>query len=499
MATPPPLPDAAGEDEPPPLPDVDPEVSDDLADGDAASIEAVSQRAMIHQTERTRTYPCTQCGGELEFAIREQKLKCPNCGNLEDIIEDEGRVGRGAGLPRRHRRAPQRGPGPHQRFLGPNAEKEVVCQNCGGHTTFTRQPHRHPLPVLRHADPARRHPGRPGAPRRRRRAAVPASTTTPPRTRSRSGSTAGGSPPTSSRSTPPPGRSPASTPRYFTYDAFTTTRLHGPAGRQLHRHRRLRREPPHRGPHPVAAPRPARCATASTTSRCWPTTASTRRHVQALEPWPTQQALPFSAEYIAGHLCRTYDHDVEQMLRHRQAAHGGRDPRHVRARHRRRRSSASPRCRRPLRRDSRYKHLLLPDLAAHRHLPAEAVPGVHQRRHRRGPGPAALQRVKIAARRVRGADRGRHAVSRLSSTQEGVTDMTVLLLGLLFVVIGTLGYCRAAQRPGLLRRQRDHPRRAHQGAEGVGRCALARSPAAPSPARRHGRRCGPTVRSTIPS
>jgi hypothetical protein len=35
-----------------------------------------------------------------------------------------------------------------------------------------------------------------------------------------------------------------------------------------------------------------------------------RRHVQALEPWPTQSARPFNPEYLAGHLARTYDHDV---------------------------------------------------------------------------------------------------------------------------------------------------------------------------------------------
>src|SRR5690606_37277535 len=35
------------------------------------------------------------------------------------------------------------------------------------------------------------------------------------------------------------------------------------------------------------------------------------RHVAALEPWPTQQARPFSPEFVAGHMCRTYDRDVE--------------------------------------------------------------------------------------------------------------------------------------------------------------------------------------------
>src|SRR5699024_10125489 len=35
------------------------------------------------------------------------------------------------------------------------------------------------------------------------------------------------------------------------------------------------------------------------------------RRVKALEPWPTQDAKPFSPEFVAGHLSRTYDRDVE--------------------------------------------------------------------------------------------------------------------------------------------------------------------------------------------
>lgn len=30
-----------------------------------------------------------------------------------------------------------------------------------------------------------------------------------------------------------------------------------------------------------------------------------------MEPWPTDQVRAYSPEYIAGHLCRTYDNDVE--------------------------------------------------------------------------------------------------------------------------------------------------------------------------------------------
>jgi len=39
-----------------------------------------------------------------------------------------------------------------------------------------------------------------------------------------------------------------------------------------------------------------------------------RDKVAALEPWPTATAKPFSPEYVAGHLSRTYDHDVEHCF-----------------------------------------------------------------------------------------------------------------------------------------------------------------------------------------
>ena len=39
--------------------------------------------------------------------------------------------------------------------------------------------------------------------------------------------------------------------------------------------------------------------------------------VAALEPWPTSTAKPFSPEYVAGHLSRTYDRDVEACSAYR--------------------------------------------------------------------------------------------------------------------------------------------------------------------------------------
>ncbi|CAN5166257.1 hypothetical protein BH20ACT3_BH20ACT3_16960 [soil metagenome] len=39
-----------------------------------------------------------------------------------------------------------------------------------------------------------------------------------------------------------------------------------------------------------------------------------RGRIKALEPWPTQSAKPFAQEFVAGHLCRTYDHDAGESF-----------------------------------------------------------------------------------------------------------------------------------------------------------------------------------------
>ena len=70
---------------PPPLP------ADVSEHSEPASVEEI-ERALLHQTESTRTYPCRQCGGELEFAIDIQELRCPHCGNVQEIVDDDRMV-----------------------------------------------------------------------------------------------------------------------------------------------------------------------------------------------------------------------------------------------------------------------------------------------------------------------------------------------------------------------------------------------------------------------
>ncbi|MGV9664164.1 hypothetical protein ACWDUL_04910 [Nocardia niigatensis] len=39
-----------------------------------------------------------------------------------------------------------------------------------------------------------------------------------------------------------------------------------------------------------------------------------RERIRSLEPWPVEQARAYSPEFVAGHLCRTYDSDAEQSF-----------------------------------------------------------------------------------------------------------------------------------------------------------------------------------------
>lgn len=332
-ATPPPLPDPGAASPPPPPPPLaeddggtatddpsdqdievsdDAEIQDDVVDDEAAA-EEITRRALLHRTERTRTYPCAKCGGSLVFGILEQELRCPNCGNLEPIIEDAGREVaeqdfRGALA------AIHSGALAHTSELvgGPDAEKEVVCQSCGGHTTF-----RGTLTAVRCpycATPIQRDDVHDAPSRLAVDGVLPfavdektANEVIDKWINSRWFA------PNEFKKYSTTGSFTSIYAAYFTYDADTTTEYRGQrgdnymvtvgSGENRRTEVRTRWSP--------------RWGTVGDSFDDVPILANTGfedKHVHALEPWPTQTARPFSAEYIAGHLCRTYDHDVEESF-----------------------------------------------------------------------------------------------------------------------------------------------------------------------------------------
>lgn len=266
------------------------------------------ERAHFQPTEQTRTYPCGNCGGQLVFDIGVQKLKCPNCGNVQDIIEDAGRVTAEqdfrSAVSRLHAQA----------AAGPQVvgEKEVVCQNCGGHTTFTgtltstRCPYC-ATPIQRddvHDAPAR----------------LPVDGVLPfqvdddrAKESLEKWITSRWFAPSEFKKYRQTGSFASVYASYFTYDAETDTWYEGRRGEEYTvtvGQGDQRRTETRVNWYPASG----EVHNSFDDIAVLANTGFDHGKVTALEPWPTQQARPFSAEYIAGHLCRTYDKDVEACL-----------------------------------------------------------------------------------------------------------------------------------------------------------------------------------------
>jgi DNA-directed RNA polymerase subunit RPC12/RpoP len=341
--------------------------------------------AMFQVTEQTRTYPCTQCGDQLVFAIETQKLACPSCGFEADI--DTSRLAapterdlRGTMVELRAAMATAEGP----QLSG---EKEIVCQNCGGRTTFsgTLTAQRCPYcatPIQRddvHDAPAR----------------LPVDGVLPFKVPKKQATDAIEKwinsrwfAPSEFKKYNEKGSFTSIYAAYFTYDADTTTQYTGQRGDHY-------TVTVGSGDDQHTETRTAWSHASGTVTDLFDDLAVLANtgfdvdKIRKLEPWPTAEASPFSPEYVAGHLCRTYDNDAEQCFPEAKLGDGRRDRVHHPARHRWRRAAHL----------LEVHHLPLPalqapavaHLAAHGGLRGQAVPGVHQRRHRRGAGPAAVE------------------------------------------------------------------------------------------------------------
>jgi predicted RNA-binding Zn-ribbon protein involved in translation (DUF1610 family) len=272
---------------------------------DTAAPPPLPDRAVHHRTEDTSTYPCDSCGASLEFDPATQKLKCPACGNVQDVVTDAQR-----------RTAEQdfatavaalkasAGTGPVL-----DGEKEVVCQSCGGHTTFTGTLTSTRCPYC--ATPIQRDDVH-DAPARLAVDGVLPFKVDQKRARDVVEKWINGRwfAPSEFKKYKQTGSFTSVYAAYFTYDADAVTEYVGRRGEEYtvevgegdNRHTETRvRWYPAAGT--VENQFDDLCVLANDGFQ--------RDKVVALEPWPTAEAVPFSPEYVAGHLCRTYDNDVE--------------------------------------------------------------------------------------------------------------------------------------------------------------------------------------------
>ena len=262
-------------------------------------------RATLHTTEQTRTYPCHQCGAQLVFDITAQLLKCPSCGNEQPIIEDAGKqvVEHDLGGIRSSRA---------RALVQAGAEKEIVCQNCGGHTTFggtltaTRCPYC--------ATPIQRDDVHDAPDRLPVDAVLPFQVAEPAAKdvvekwiKSRWFA------PTEFKKYSEAGSFASVYIAYFTFDATADTNYTGERGTTytvtVGSGDNQRTETRIRWTHASG-----RVHNSFDDLPVMANIGLDEKKVAALEPWPTQQARPYSAEYVAGHLSRTYDRTAEQCF-----------------------------------------------------------------------------------------------------------------------------------------------------------------------------------------
>ncbi|CAN5356729.1 hypothetical protein BH23ACT9_BH23ACT9_25710 [soil metagenome] len=311
---------------PPPLPPTGPPPSQPPPPKDPVlQDEEVRTHALQHASQATRTYPCTACGGELLFDIGQQRLRCPHCGNQQDLAEASGAVQENdltaaiAGL---------RSSAAAQTDTLVSGEKEIVCQNCGGHTTFTGTWTAQRCPFC--ATPIQRDDVH-VAPQRLKvdgvlpflvdeRAAKEALTKWV------------GSrwfAPNEFKDYSRAGSFSSIYTAYFTYDAQARTSYRGQRGddytvtvgsgdnKRTETRTRWRNVS-------------GQVHNAFDDVTILANEGLDKNHTTALQPWPMQQIKPFSPEYIAGHLSRTYDRQVDECFTDAQSVMEGEIERTIR-------------------------------------------------------------------------------------------------------------------------------------------------------------------------
>lgn len=263
--------------------------------------------ALLRDLDQTRTYPCRNCGGSLRFDVSLQKLACPSCGGVQDLVAVDEQVVENdlvAALNALHADRAHtltNGIGP-----GPGTDKEVTCRNCGGRVAFTDSLTATKCPFC--ATPIQRDDIHDAPARLSVDGVLPfrvdektAQANIDDWVKSRRFA------PREFKRYSQKGALNGVYAAYFTYDAQTTTDYQGQRG-TVH----TSGSGKNRRTYTVWRNVAGQVNNTFDDVAVFANDGFDRAKVVDLEPWPTGEAKPYSGEYLAGFLSRTYDHDVEQ-------------------------------------------------------------------------------------------------------------------------------------------------------------------------------------------
>ncbi len=304
MTQPPPLPPNGRPPEPPPVPRPAVDRTPEPAPPHAAD------RAQFQVTEQTRTYPCGNCGAPLAYAPERQCLACASCGTTYPIMLDPA-----AQIVKHDLQATMNelvGAGPvGLASIGGN-EHVVTCQACGGKTIFNGSLTATRCPYC--ATPIQRDDVQDAPERLALDAVLPLQVgETHARESIEKWINSRWFAPTEFKKYRTLGSFTSVYMSYYTYDVEATT---GYSGRRGDDYTVVVGSGDNQHTETRTSWRPV-SGVVHDSIRDLPELANTgmdEKRVRELEPWPVQAAVPYTPEFVAGHLSRTYDRDPGEVF-----------------------------------------------------------------------------------------------------------------------------------------------------------------------------------------
>lgn len=122
--------------------DVPPSAFENVDEGSHTEGTPVEESGRTFDDGKGRIFPCENCGGDLEFHIGQQSLKCPWCGHVKEIVIEPDAVLVEQDLRYmlekiREQREQKKRSHPEELEAGTESDRrEIRCESCGGNVEF---------------------------------------------------------------------------------------------------------------------------------------------------------------------------------------------------------------------------------------------------------------------------------------------------------------------------------------------------------------------------